>query len=233
MPPAAVRIYVPWYLRSALIGLFVLAAAFFAAWGFGVSLRFVEENRAETGQEADQLRERIALLENELRRWRASSSEAASALIVERAVQEQLARQVQNLEEQNSRLKRDLVFFESLEVTQSGAETGPAIRSLEVEADSAPQRYRYRMLVVFLGDRKSERFDGSYELIVTLERDGLRDTISWPGSADEDRKRFKLAFRHFRRVDGVFGVPEGARPVSVEVRLLQGSARKASRMVLM
>lgn len=52
-----------------------------------------------------------------------------------------------------------------------------------------------------------------------------------PEQNDPARQRFDLKFKHFQRVDGTFQVPAGARVTSVEARLIQDGAVRASQTV--
>jgi len=50
-----------------------------------------------------------------------------------------------------------------------------------------------------------------------------------PSAGASAARDYDLKFKHFRRVEGTFKTPAGARVKSVEVRLLQDGVLKASK----
>ena len=85
-----------------------------AAWLYDAGRRYAGFDRSETEQELSQLRASFAKLEDETRRLRAIADASESRLKIEQSAQAQLGAQVKSLEEQNTRLKEDLAFFENL-----------------------------------------------------------------------------------------------------------------------
>lgn len=205
----------------------LLLSVAFGAWLYDS----VTEKTRSDGQSAQQvtaLRARITELEQELNELRSGTSAGGSALQIERTTQEELTHQVKALADQNAHLREDLALFEKLAATDPTA-AGLTISGLHIESDTVPGQYRYRMLVALQGATKDREFRGSLQLVVALRRGEADDTLVLPAAKDPDRSRFALSFRHFRRVEGTFQVPEGARPISVEVRLLQDGVTKASQ----
>ena len=228
-PRVAVRAHVPWYWRALATGLVLSLSVAFGAWLYDL-VREVTGRDGHSPEQVRVLRERIVELEHELVAARSSTSAGGSALQIERTTQEELARQVKLLEEEKARLREDLALFENLAATEAAA-AGLTIRGLHVEPDKSPGQYRYRLLVALQGPTKEREFKGSLQLAVSLRRGDKNDMLTLPAAKDPDRQRFALSFRHFRRVEGTFQVPEGTVPISVEVRLLQDGATKASQSV--
>jgi hypothetical protein len=230
-PRVAVRTQVPWYLRAAgLAGVLVLVFGL-AAWGYQ-ALRDPAGGRSfgAVEQENDALQARLARVERELEILRAASHTSESALQMEKAAQEQLARQIKAVEQENARLKEDLAFFERLAAGTAG-EAHLSISRLQVEPDAVPGQLRYRMLLAYQGGGRDREFQGSLQFVVNAQHDGRAARIIVPAAGEPNRQRYNLSFRHFRRVDGVLQIPAAAKVVSVEVRLIEAGATKASQVV--
>lgn len=228
-PRVAVRAHLPWYWRMLGTTLMLAVAVALGAWIYDAARRTSASEQAPAEQ-VRALQDRIDQLEAELAALRSGGAKSDSAQQIERTTYEQLLRQVQALEEQNGRLKEDLALFERLETLGSGR-PGLSINGLQVEADSLPGQYRYRALVASQGGKGAEESRASMQLVVALKQAGQDVMIILPGAKDPDRQRYNLTVRHFRRVDGTFQLPEGSRLVSIELRLLQDGALRASQRV--
>jgi hypothetical protein len=229
-PKVAVRTHIPWYLRL-LAAVFVLSTSLaLAGWIYDAGRRYAGFDRTETEQEMSALKERVAELEKEGARLGALANSGESSLQIERTAQQQLARQVRSLEEENARLKEDLAFFENLAAAE-GKEAGFSLNRLRVEPDSVPGQYRFRALAATQGGKKDREFKGSLQILVAMQQEGKSAMIILPAANDPNRQRYNISFRHFQRVDGTFQVPAGARITSVELRLMQDGAMRATQTI--
>lgn len=229
-PRAVVRTHVPWYWR--VLGVVVLLSVSLAGagWVYDAGRRIGRFDRGETEQEIRSLRERVVDLEQELGQLRSVADSSESSLQIERTAQQQLAGQIKTLQEENGRLKEDLAFFESLAAADARDAGGPTISRLQIQRDTVPGQYRYRMLVALQGSKKTDReFRGSLQLVVSLQQQGKSAMMVLPAADDPNRQRFNINFKHFQRVDGTFQVPAGSQVKSVEVRLLQDGATRAAQ----
>ena len=230
-PTVTVKTHIAWYWRwLGLIFAAALAVAV-AGWMYDAGRRFAGFDRSELEQELSVVRERRAKLEIENKELRALAHGGESKVQIERTAQQQLANQVKVLEEQNARLKEDLGFFENL-MPAEGRDPGLSINRFRVDPDVGPGQFRYRLLLLQSGKRVAE-FQGSLQLIIGLQ-DGAKDVIlTFPpeGSADAktDGKSFKVSFRYFQRIEGVFQVPAGAKIKSVQIRVLENGVAKATQ----
>ena len=228
-PRVAVRTHLPWHWR-AVAAVAILAISIAAAgWIYDAGRRFSGFDRGETEQELALLRVKSAKLEEEVARLRALADASGSKLQIEITAQQQLARQAKTLEDENVQLKEDLAVFENL-AQAKGPEGSLSINRLRVDADLTDQ-YRYRMLLAIKGGDKERSFDGSLQLVVTLQQGGKSVKMILPSAGLPDASNYKLNFKYFRRVEGTFKIPPGAQVKSVEVRLLQGGMLKASKTV--
>lgn len=168
-------------------------------------------------------------MEAEISKLRTANNASEASLQIERTAQQQLTAQVRALEAENNRLKEENAVFERL--SQGDAkESAIAISRLRIFPDGPEGRYRYQFLVAQNGEQRGKEFRGNLQIAVTLSPEG-GGMISIPRPNDPDPSRFLIVFKHFRRIDGAFTVPNGAKPRSVEVRLIQDGAIRASQTV--
>ena len=226
-----VRTEIAWYWRW--LGLVISAAVVVAVagWMYDAGRRFAGFDRSEIEQELSSARDRLLKLEAENKELSALAHAGDARMQIERTAQQQLANQVKSLEDENARLKEDLGFFENLMPTE-GRNPGLSINRLRVDRDVIPGQYRYRLLLLQSGKRVAE-FQGSLQFIVTLQQ-GTKDVILiLPGDAEADAKAdpkaFRVSFKYFQRVEGVFQVPAGAKLKSVQARVLENGVAKTSQ----
>ncbi len=220
----AVRSHAPWYLKTLLAAGGVLLAVVAGQAIYDAGRGWVGRDISDVQSEASHLRERLAVVEAELASVQQKADAAHSNSQIERSARAQLEAQMRSLESENSRLREDMLVFESL-AGASGAVQGFKINRLALEPDGDVGRYRYRMLIIRQGGKPDQDVKGSYEIVATIDRKGQGATITFP--SDGSGAAYLLAFRYFQRVDGVISLPEGAVLKSVEVRFLQDGQIKA------
>jgi hypothetical protein len=230
-PRVAVRTHVPWHWW-AISALAVLAVSILVADRvYDAGRRFAGFDRSVSEQELETLRGKAAGLEKELLRLRGLADASESKLQIELAAEQQLAHQVKSLEDENARLKEDLSVFESL-ASAEGQDGHLSINRLRIEADGGvANQYNYRMLLAMQGSNKAREFKGSLQLAVTLQQQGHNVMMFLPQTAEQNSQQYNVNFKNFHRLDGSFLIPAGARIKSVEVRLLQDGALKASKSI--
>ncbi|MCS7101823.1 MAG: hypothetical protein NZL99_09030 [Burkholderiaceae bacterium] len=223
-PRVAVRAQLPFALRALL---FFVAAAVAAAAGIAIyeyGKQFAGPDRRELVAQIDRLESQLRETKAERDRFQAVATAFESQMKVERAAQEQLARQVAALEAETAKLREDLSFFESLLPAPANAK-GVLIRSFRVQPDGEPNQMRYRLLVQQSG--KPERdFTGAVELQVSFTHNGRPFTLQIPDPAGKAPPAvIELSFRHYQRVEGTFSLPPGAIARSVLVRILAANGQ--------
>ncbi|MBI3524802.1 MAG: hypothetical protein HY066_09865 [Betaproteobacteria bacterium] len=231
-PRVTVRTHLPWYWWTLSVVALLAIALASAAWIYDAGRRFAGFDRSETEREIDTLHGRTAELEKELARLRSLADVSDSKLQIELTTQQQLTRQVEVLENENAQLKEDLSVFENLALAQ-GQEGSVSINRLRVEPEAAgaANQYRYHMLVAMQGGRKELEFKGNLQLMLSLQQESKSVMMLLPLPTDQNLQQYSINFKHFRRLDGTFRIPPGSRIKSVEVRLMQGGALKASKSV--
>lgn len=195
-----------------------------ALWLYDMGQGLTGAHTDDTRQQLARYKEQLALLMTERDQLSASANAAESKLNIERSAQKQLAAQVKTLESENTRLKEDLAFFESLLPNATGPQ-GVAIRRLKIDL-VAPNQLRYRLLIM-QGGKGDQQFVGNLQLAVTVLRDGKNAMMIFPEGNPAEQEKFKLGFRHYQRVEGVLTLPEGALAKLVQARVLEKGQMRA------
>ena len=220
-PKVSVRTHVPWYLRWFGIAVLLALSVTLAAWMYDAGRRFAGFDRSEVEQELSAARNELAKLRTELERLSAIANAADSKVSIERTAQQKVAQQARVLEQDNARLREELAIFESMLSSETASAAPLSVLRFKVEPDTLPGEYRYRVLLLASGPRRGREFQGRLELAVNLTESGSGAMIMVPGQGDTDSASFRLAFKHFQRIDGTFRVSPKARVVSVQVRVYE------------
>ena len=220
-PKVSVRTHVPWYLRWLGLAVALVFSVALAAWTWDAGRRFAGFDRGEVEQDLAVARAEAAKLREELGRLRALANAADSKVAIERTAQQKLAQQIRSLEQENGRVREELALFESMLSSETAIAAPLSILRFKVEPDLLPGEYRYRLLLLASGPRRGRDFQGRLELAVGLTEDGRSAIIMVPGQAESEGPAFRLAFKHFQRIDGSFRVSPKARVGSVQVRVYE------------
>ncbi len=240
-PRMTVKSHVPLPVRLA-VALVALAAAVGAGAWFSAT-RAADAKAIDHQVDAARLRDENAALRGERDRLLATSDASDSRATMDRSTVKELGEQVARLEAENAKLKEDVAFFEAA-TTERGANSataknGVAIRRFQVVEDKAAHVARYRILLT--QDSKAARdFAGDLQLVVTLSREGKAVTIALPEKSgpegavpvpDSDPAQFRLAFRSYKRVEGVIRIPVDASLKTVQAKVLERGAVLAQQTV--
>ena len=226
-PKVSVRTHVAWYWRALLIIVVLSFSLAAAAWIYDAGRAIAGFDSQSSAEKMGALREKVATLEAEVAQLRGVTSAADSNLKVEKAAQQQLAQQVKALEAENAGLKQDLAFFEGLVPEGGVGEPGVRINRLRFDPEGSGGQYRYRMLLVFNGNKQVREFRGTLQFVLKVQQGGKDVMITAPSESDPNPQRYRVEIRNFQRVEGVLSVPAGAVLKSVEARLLQDGAVRA------
>lgn len=211
----------PWYLRWSLTVPFVLAALGLAWWAYSSGLELAGFHRGEAQKELTSLREQVARLEIANTQLNSQVAQYERQIQIEQASNQEISRQLKNLSDENAGLQEDLAFFQNLTATR-GKEGELAVHRLKVERDKMPGEYHLRMLLVQSGQRAKE-FNGGYQLIATVLKDGQRTTHLFPQDASENAQ-FRLSFKYYRRIEQSIQLPQDARLEGIQVRIFEQGA---------
>jgi len=220
-PKVSVRTHVPWYLRWLGIAVLLAFSTALAAWMYDAGRRFAGFDRGEVEEELSAARSELGKVRDELKRLSAVANAADSKVSIERTAQQKLAQQARGLEQENARLREELALFESM-LSSDAANTAPlSILRFKVEPDVIPGEYRYRVMLLASGARRGREFQGRLELVVSLTEAGRSAMITVPGQGEPDASSFRLGFKHFQRIDGIFRVSPKAKVASVQLRVYE------------
>ncbi|MDP9108482.1 MAG: phage scaffolding protein [Pseudomonadota bacterium] len=216
-PRVSIKSHLPWPLRALLLMLVIGLGGAVAAWTYDLGRQFAGMNGVSSADVAA-YKAQLDKLAAQRDKYSSTVASADNQLIIERTAKQQLAGQVKTLEAENSKLKEDLAFFESLLPTD-GATQALSIRRMKVDLVS-PAQLRYRLLLM-QGGRGKNDFSGNLQLAVTTLQAGRTSVILFPAATPADADKFKLSFQHYQRVEGVITLPEGASVKSVQARVLE------------
>lgn len=227
-PKVAVRTHVAWYWRWLGLMLLLSCSAALAAWMYDAGRKFAGFDSGEVKEELEAVRREATTMRAELARLRAIADAAESRVSIERTAQQKLALQLRAMESEGARLREELAIFESMLSSSEGrASQSLSILRFKVEPDALPGEYRYRLLLLAPGGRRDKDFQGRIELVVGANDAGRGVIMTFPDKA-EDAGRFRLAFRHFHRVEGTFRVGPGVKVDSVQARVYEAGGTAAS-----
>jgi hypothetical protein len=220
-PRMTVRSRLPGPVRAALAFLFLALAAAAGVGIYEYGSDWHGPGRMGLAADLERARQRLRDAEAERDRLRTAAVGLENQAKIDRAAQDELSRQVSQLEAERNRLRDDLAFFESLLPAKAG-EKGVVIRSFRLQPEGAPAQWRYRLLLQQAGKADVD-FSGSVQLQVNLLQSGRAMTVQFPDAVQGDAARqFELSFRHYQRVEGVITLPAAATARSVLVRVVSG-----------
>jgi len=230
-PRVAVYSHVPWYWRWLGLALLLAVSAAAATWIYDAGRRFAGFDQSEVQSELAVTKHDLAAAKAELERLRAIADAAESRLSIERSAQQKLAQQIRTLEQENAKVREDLATFESMLSSEARSGNTLAIYRFTVEPDVLPGEYRYHLLLVTPRARREREFSGRLELVVTLTDRGQNAMISFPEPGDAGASEFRLAFKYFRRIEGIFRVNPKAKVDSVQARVYETGSNQPRAMM--
>ena len=225
-PRMTIRTYLPWPLKAVFFAVVVGVGGAIAMWGYDLGRSLTGFSPGATKEQLANYKEQLEKLSAERDQLSTTVNAAESQLNIQRSAQQQLAIQVKTLEGDNTKLKEDLAFFESLLPADTGSQ-GVSISRLKAEI-VAPNQLRYRLLVM-QGGKGEHDFVGNLQLTVTVLQGGKSAMMVFPESTSADIEKFKLGFKHYQRIEGVLTLPEGASMKTVQARILDKGQIRAQQ----
>ena len=171
-----------------------------------------------------QLRATVKKMEEDTSQLRGLADAADARVKIEQSAQAQLATQVKQLEDENTRLKEDLAFFEGL-IPNGRRDERVSIYRFTVQAGAMPGEYRYRLLVL-QGGRRDREFSGSMQFSADLQDKGRNAMIPLTGDGISESGVRALNFKFFQRVEGVFRTAPSSRLRAVQVRIFENGSNE-------
>ena len=216
-PKLAVTPHVAWYWRAAAVFAVLTLSLVLALWMYDAGRRIGGFDATTAEGELASLRNRVAALEDELKRARAVNASADSRMQIEKTAQTQLVKQLKAVEAENARLREDVSFFEGL-AARGITEEKLVVSRFKVEHDAMPGELRYRVLVTQGG--KEREFNGRLQFVVNMQLGGKDVAVVIPEDKSEEAA-YRLNFKRFFRAEGSFRVDPKATVRSVQVRVIE------------
>ena len=214
----SVRSAMPWPIRWILGAVMLGFSAAIGLWAFefGKGIAGLDSNAKD---ELQVLRAEVALLRQEREKARTIANTSGSLLTAEKAAQEKMAAQIQQMEAINLQLRDDLGFFEKL--LPAGGSDGVSIRSLQAELLSASQ-LKWQVLVI-QPVKNAPDFNGKLDVTINGLVAGKPWTTTLPGGAQI------LQFKQYRRIEGVLDLPYQAVVKTVTAKVVEGTATRSAQ----
>ncbi|GAB3244042.1 DUF6776 family protein [Chitinimonas naiadis] len=205
----AVRRHLSWYARA---GLLLLGLVILAGVGYGVYDYGAQEGRRGlvSSQAADGVSVQNGRLLLELGESRQKLQTLEQQLRLEGATRETLSKQLSQLQSDNSGLREQIAFYESL-LTKTDRAPALAIDQFRVEP-LTPGHYRLRATLV-QGQSSQEAFKGEVDFRLVVERAGRRETLVWPAA------RLPLTVSRFTRLERETELAADTKLRQVEIRI--------------
>jgi len=217
-PRMVVRIHVAWYWRWLLIGVFFVLGFMAVRWTYEAGMRFAGFERSVTRHELRDLRSGVVKLNKENRALRIAAITNARQMQIDKVAQRDLAKAVKVLQAENSRVKEDLAFFQSL-MSTDGKAGMVSIYHFRVEHTVLPGEYHYRLLLS-QGGKRERAFKGRVQFIINLEEDGKKKVMTIPAGPASGNAT-SLNFKYYQRVEGTFHIASTMTLKSVQVRVYE------------
>ena len=218
------RTQIAWYWRWLAIIMVITMLIALAWWMYDSGRKFAGFDSGLAERELARQAELNARLQTENAALRQEVAASERQLQIERSTYGDLAKQVKDLSDENTSLKEDLAFFQSL--LSAGSKEAVSIYRFNVEPDSLPGEYRYRLLLLQMGPRQKE-FQGKLQFVVDVLQNGQKSVMTIPERNQGDLEAYNINFKYYQRVEGSFRVESGAVATSVQVRVFENGANDA------
>lgn len=223
-PRVAVRTQVAWYWRWLVIIMMITMVMALAWWMYDSGRKFAGFDSGQAEHEMARQAELNTRLQTENAALRHEAAASERQLQIERSTYGDLAKQVKDLSDENTSLKEDLAFFQSL--LSAGSKEAVSIYRFNVEPDTLPGEYRYRLLLLQMGPRQKE-FQGKLQFVIDVLQNGQKSLMTIPDENGPDLQAYNVNFKYYQRVEGSFRVEPGAVAKSVQVRVFENGASEA------
>lgn len=225
--PLAVRRHVAWYWRLPLVVVLLAGGVMLSWWFYDAGLRFAGFERGSTIEELQQLREKSVQLEEENVGLRSMGAQVERKMQIEQATQNDLAKTVRTLQDENAQLKEDLTFFRK-QMSSDKSDGDLSIYRFKVE-NTMPGEYRYRLLLLQGGQRERE-FQGKVQFLVSFTQGGERLVMTLPSTKEAEAQAYNLNFKYYQRLEGAFHAEPNAQVKKVQIRVFENGAAQPKLM---
>lgn len=219
--PLAVRRHVAWYWRLPLVVILLAGGIALSALFYDAGTRFSGLDRGATVDELQRLREKLEALERENASLHSDRAQSGRKMQIEQATQNDLAKTVKTLQDENAQLKEDLTFFRK-QMSSDKSDGDISIYRFKVE-NTMPGEYRYRLLLLQGGQRERD-FQGKVQFLVSLTQGGEKLVMTLPSAKETELGAYNLSFKYYQRLEGVFHAEPSAQVKKVQIRVFENGA---------
>ena len=151
-------------------------------------------------------------------------SKFARKLQMNNTVHDDLTKQIRSLGEENDHLKEELVYFQHLMTNDGDTASGISINRFNLTQGQSARQYRYTLLLTQGGQRPKD-FQGNLKFLITLRQNSDKKVIALASS--DSSKSFPINFKHYKRIDKSFQVPENTIVENIQVQVFEKNKSKA------
>jgi hypothetical protein len=215
----AVRPDMPWHWRSLRVAVWA-GVMVGGGWLVLNTLGGPVSAGRDLERELARLQAIVEQQETELAALRSRNAQDERQLEMDRATNADLAKQVKALTFENSKLKEDLAFFQSLMSGGAVRDGAITVNRFRLQPETAEGEYRYQMLLVQHGP-KAKEFHGRLQFVIDVQHEGRKVAVVLPADAQRDGREYQLNFRFFQRVEGTFKLAPGSVLRGMQVRVFE------------
>jgi hypothetical protein len=219
--PLSVRRHVAWYWRLPLAVVLLAGGVMLSWWFYDAGMRFAGFERGSTVEELQRLRERSTELERENVSLRSMGAQAERKMQIEQVTQNDLAKTVKTLQDENAQLKESLTFFRK-QMSSDKNDGDLSIYRFKVE-NIMPGEYRYRLLLLQGGQRERE-FQGKVQFLISFTQGEEKRVMTLPSAKEAEARAYNLNFKYYQRLEGVFNAGPNAQVKKVQIRVFENGA---------
>ncbi len=216
-----VRPYLSWPYRLTTIAISCLLLSLLS-WGM------YEAGKQSTNHQNDLTEERLAYLydpgtcrQTKKQKLCTQMGDLIHQLQISDTANEDLAKQIKLLANENDYLKEKLVFFQHL--MSGNTKSGISIYQFSLKETQTPGEYRYALTLVQGGERPSD-FKGNLRFQVRLLQHDQRKTIPLIGK--NSKQDFPVNFKFLHRLEESFNVPPNTTIESLKVKIYENNNSK-------
>ena len=163
----------------------------------------ISQNDSGMGDELGELQKKVTILERTAQ--------------VDKTAQDEVRKMISELEKENLELREELGFYQNIMASISESR-GLKVQGFRLEASKNKQRYKFELVLtrIVKGGRVA-----SGDVSIVLNGNGnsgqmdydLKELLKGKDSA------FRFKIKHFKRIGGIFTLPDGFVPESVKITI--------------
>jgi len=210
--------------RTAILLVFTVGAAI-AGYAVGLAQGGFRFSNAEASNEV--LGDEVETLRNNYTQARQQVINLERGRAIDAQALKRARTTIVELDTRIAALKSDLAFYKNI-IAPSETSKGLQVDNFTLARDHKAATYSFKLVLTQVGNNKSY-ISGQVAVNVIGLRDGEKEIIALRDlSEDIDTLGVKFRFRYFQDVEGTLVLPEGFKPLEVQV-VAQAQGKKSSQ----